>query len=356
MNEKELNIMKSEVEDLKKLLANFSSGSTNTPTDLSEIEKSLTTLENKVSELQATSSQTTSKMESLDNKVSNLDAGLTTSQTEIDSIKQQIATMKEQLNQLQSDFPTLEDNLSSTQAKVETVENTISSIEGNIGTINTKISSIEGNLTTINTNLTTTENNISSLENTLNATQENITSVSNRVSSSETKIESIENKVIELENLHSSDGESGNTPPSTGTADPTQNWITFYDKNSTDASVNLGLSSGIKGGSGNIANMPDFMPYNWVKFTYVCGDCREHFIYNITNKTNGFHTMLIIAKTGLVYYSMPVLFHSTTGKCEMEFQTARSITFLTSGTHKIATIDTNASCYIEKIEVKVNLF
>lgn len=185
---------------------------------------------------------------------------------------------------------------------------------------------VSNQLTPAITNLQTTilsqisnqmENQISSLSTTLNgnisstiaALEQTLTgSISSNVSSLQSQIDDLEDSIDALEN--SSGGSGGYVEPA---------WTTLYDASSSDPSINLGQTNGVKSSYGVFSDLPDLTPYHRIRLKYLGIDSASFYEYDITADETIYIRLVQAHATGNSIYwgTYQVSVNSSTNKKEL---------------------------------------
>lgn len=87
-------------------------------------------------------------------------------------------------------------------------------------------------------------------------------------------------------------GESGSTGSSSD-----DEWVTVYDMNSTDETINLGLTSGICGSYGTVSGVPDLTEYNAMRIRFHADDTVNYYYFDISLKDVNFGMRMVVTNT-----------------------------------------------------------
>lgn len=200
----------------------------------------------------------------------------------IEEIKFEILNITNSLNSIQNYLDTLNSKVSTNESKISEVENEISSIPQSLTEINSELSSLKEDGNIYASQIDSVSACYDRLDNSLSSTQTEVTQISHSLSqtssslssltqSVDEKITALENKISELEGkVGSSSGE--------------ETTLLFYAY-SNDDNINLGYTSGIKGGT--TLNI-DLTPYRALRIYSLVGnyDCQKVIMLNNRKKND----------------------------------------------------------------------
>lgn len=166
-----------------------------------------------------------------------------------------------------------------------------------------------------------------------------------------------------LENLEKMQGATTNQPsedpstptppaPSAGENCFLDGWTTIYDKNSLDATINLGFASGIPGGTGNLTSLPDLTPYKMLRIKWHASDSSKYYYIDITDKADNHHRLQMCNTTGMTFFTVSIAIATRNEKSIMNVGTCTRVVMSTSKYPTTTTYTNTSVCYIEKIDVK----
>ncbi len=178
----------------------------------------------------------------------------------------------------------------------------------------------------------------------------NTSDIETRLSELDSQISNITNNLIP--NLEEKIAENENNSS-------TEEWTTVYDKDSADASLNWGYTSGIKSAIGLVSNSIDFTPYKFIRVYYYKATLISHHDFDIeavrdvTSYIPYFTCILfdasILVLTG---QSVGLKYDSTTGQRLFYVGRGRSWAFKTNAYNSSTDLSSDSNCYIFKIQVK----
>ncbi len=319
--------------------------------DTSALEAEVAALNEKVTLLVETT------IPQLETRISNAE------NTEIESELSQLSTQVSNLTN--SEIPALEERI--TAAENDGVEAEITLIKSELSTLtNTTIPSmqaeiseaqndeIESELNSLKADLSTlSDTKIPDLEQQIAAAEN--TELEAKLLTLESELANITDVVIpELESkIGSNSGGSG-----TGGG---EEWITVYDMNSEDETLNWGYTAGMTAAKGLISTSADFTPYKYMRLWYVSATTyvQYHDFYiesavSVTTTGTQYRSLVRMdtALNALVCHSFGFKYDTETGKHLLYVGTGRLWNLKNSGYPTLSGLSNNTAYFISKIEVK----
>lgn len=176
--------------------------------------------------------------------------------------------------------------------------------------------------------------------------------IETKLANLETQISDITNNVIP--NLEEKIAEGKDT------SSAADEWTTVYDKDSADASLNWGYTSGIKAAVGLISNSIDFTPYKFIRVYYYKATLISHHDFDIEAVRDitsyiPYFTCIVFDASVLVLtgQSIGLKYDSTTGQRLFYVGRGRSWALKTNAYNTSTDLSTATNCYIFKIQVKI---
>ncbi len=171
-----------------------------------------------------------------------------------------LSSIVNDVNECKDDIDSLESSLSSMNTNISSINTSVSSINTSIDQQGTSISNLQNSVETLNTSVSTISSNfqedidnvetqITSLNSTTSSHATTLSSLSSQISTLSNSISSLSSQLTELENTVDS-MEPGSGSGSTITV--------VYDKESDDATINLGYTDGILIGTSLVLDLSSY--------------------------------------------------------------------------------------------------
>lgn len=174
----------------------------------------------------------------------------------------------------------------------------------------------------------------------------------------ETKLTELENQISEITNTVIPNLEEKIAANENSSA-ATSEWTTVYDKDSEDAALNWGYTSGLMASIGLVSNSIDFTPYKFIRVYYYKATLISHHDFDIeavrdvTSYIPYFTCLLfdasILMLTGL---SLGLKYDETTGQRHLYIGRGRTWAFKTNTYNSSTDLSSSSNCYIFKVQVK----
>ncbi|MEN6591102.1 MAG: S-layer homology domain-containing protein [Fervidobacterium sp.] len=213
VSSEEISKIQSRVSSLEKQMQSSISAQSGVQSDLSDLKKRITALENKVTSITTTSSSQASQItptdfskdiDSLSKRVATLEKGSSDLSKIVDQLSKRITTLEQkdassQISSISKDLDSLSKRVTTTEQSVAQVNSKIAVVNGDISKISTNINDINSNLNAFNTEVTNNiqriDSKISALESSLKSSQQDIgkiVTVSTQVSKLDGRISALE--------------------------------------------------------------------------------------------------------------------------------------------------------------------
>ena len=171
-----VNEITTDMTDLENKVANIEQTTTDVTeltTKVGTIESNISDLTTKVTDLEQNSTDIANldtKVTELDNKMTDVEADIADlnskiANTDVTELSNKVTTLEGKVTTLETNVGDLVTGLTETDGKVTTLEGSVSTIETSVSEQGTKITTIEGNVTTLETNLTDLNTDLTDLDN-----------------------------------------------------------------------------------------------------------------------------------------------------------------------------------------------
>ncbi|MBP3431645.1 MAG: hypothetical protein J6K39_02195 [Clostridia bacterium] len=258
---------------------------------------------------------------------------------EMQNLSSQMATLQEellpQITDLSSQVSNLSSQVTGLNSQATTLSNQVSGFSEQISTLGTEISNTQNGLYEVNTQISDLSSQVSTFkEETASQVEDLSSSVTNLVD-------------VTIPELEAKIGEGG------GSGGGEKEWVTLYDKDSTDEALNYGYPDGLVGGLGTISNSADFSPYNYLRITYW-SENHEFVVYQDVRRKSPIEffsfTMIDEAFTGFTGVSYSIITDDSGAK-RFFVGNVRQILFVIIGKATTGGMKNgNTSFYFGKIE------